>query len=328
MKLLAHSFSLVSLALAASRKTAPQGALVVGQGQKFTTISAAVAALSNTTTSEQIIFINPGTYAEQVYIPKLSGPLTVQGYTTDDSKYAKNQVTIVASESQKTKPNNDLTGTLRVWTSDFKLYNVNVKNAFGQGSQAIAVSAQAGRQGYYACSLLGYQDTLLSNLGTQLYAKSYIEGATDFIFGQRAQAWFENCDFGVVSAATGWITASGRFSNDSGWYVINRSRVAAAPGNTVGDGVYYLGRPWRNFARVVFQNTELSKVINPAGWAIWNVGDDRTNETYFGEFKNTGAGAQGQRANFTKEIQSPIAIETVLGADYASAKYVDRKYLK
>ena len=187
---------------------------------------------------------------------------------------------------------------------------------------------QPQRQGYYACALYGYQDTLLSNLGTQLYAKSYIEGATDFIFGQRAQAWFENCDFGVVSAATGWITASGRFSNDSGWYVINRSRVAAAPGNTVGDGVYYLGRPWRNFARVVFQNTELSKVINPAGWVIWNVGDDRTNETYFGEFKNTGAGAQGQRANFTKEIQSPIAIETVLGADYASAKYVDRKYLK
>lgn len=70
--------------------------------------------------------------------------MTIQGYTTDDSKYAKNQVTIVASESQKTKPNNDLTGTLRVWTSDFKLYNVNVRNAFGEGSQAIAVSAQAG----------------------------------------------------------------------------------------------------------------------------------------------------------------------------------------
>lgn len=143
MKLLALGFSLISLALAASRKSAPKGALVVGQGQKFTTISAAVAALSNST-SEQIIFINPGTYAEQVYIPKLNGPLTIQGYTTDDSKYAKNQVTIVASESQKTKPNNDLTGTLRVWTSDFKMYNINVRNAFGQGSQAIAISAQAG----------------------------------------------------------------------------------------------------------------------------------------------------------------------------------------
>lgn len=144
MKLLALSLSIVSLALAASRKTAPPGALTVGKGQKFETISNAIAALSNTTTSEQVVFIHPGTYAEQVLIPKLSGPLTVLGYTTDDSKYAKNQVTIVASESQKTQPNNDLTATLRVWTSDFKIYNVNIKNAFGEGSQAVAVSAQAG----------------------------------------------------------------------------------------------------------------------------------------------------------------------------------------
>ena len=143
MKVLTLFVGLISLALAASRTKAPPGALTVGKRQKFTTISQAVAALSNTTTSEQVIFIQPGTYAEQVYIPKLSGPLTVFGYTKDDSKYAANQVTIVASESQKSQPNNDLTATLRVWTSDFKLYNVNVKNAFGEGSQAVAVSAQA-----------------------------------------------------------------------------------------------------------------------------------------------------------------------------------------
>lgn len=144
MKVLAICLNLFSLALAASRKTAPPGALTVGAGQKFTTISSAVAALSNTTTSEQVIFIHPGIYAEQVYIPKLSGPLTVFGYTRDDTKYSRNEVTIVASQSQKTQPNNDLTATLRVWTIDFKLYNVNVKNAFGPGSQAVAVSAQAG----------------------------------------------------------------------------------------------------------------------------------------------------------------------------------------
>jgi pectinesterase len=144
MKLLAFGLSIVSVALAASRKSAPKGAFTVGKGQMFETISNAVAALSNTTTAEQVIFIQPGIYAEQVFIPELRGPLTVQGYTTDDSKYAKNEVTIVASGSQKTQPSNDLTATLRVWTSDFKLYNVNVRNAFGEGSQAVAVSANAG----------------------------------------------------------------------------------------------------------------------------------------------------------------------------------------
>jgi pectinesterase len=160
MKLLASGLSIVSVALAASRKSAPKGALTVGKGQKFETVSNAVTALSNTTTAEQVIFIQPGTYAEQVFIPKLSGPLTVQGYTTDDSKYAKNQVTIVASESQKTQLGNDLTATLRVWTSDFKLYNVNVKNAFGEGSQAVAVSANAGVRLLRVLSLLAqFTDT-------------------------------------------------------------------------------------------------------------------------------------------------------------------------
>lgn len=125
----------------------------------------------------------------------------------------------------------------------------------------------------------------------------------------------------------GYITASGRASEDSGWYVINKSRVAAAPGNNVRNGAYYLGRPWRNYARVVFQKTDLSKVINSAGWSIWNTGDERTDHAYFAENGNTGAGATGTRASFSKKIASPVAIKTVLGDGYASAKYVDAKFL-
>jgi pectinesterase len=117
--------------------------------------------------------------------------------------------------------------------------------------------------------LTGYQDTLLAQVGAQLYAKSYIEGATDFIFGQQAQAWFEQCDIGVLAASKGYITASGRSSADSGYYVINKSKVAAAPGNTVAVGAYYLGRPWGNYARVIFQNTAMTSVVNAAGWVIW-----------------------------------------------------------
>lgn len=94
------------------------------------------------------------------------------------------------------------------------------------------------------------------------------------------------------------------------------------------NGAYFLGRPWRNFARVVFQRTELSKVINSDGWAIWNVGDDRTNQTFFAEFDNKGPGSKGGRASFVKEIEGPIAIETVLGSGYAKAKYVDSRFLK
>lgn len=205
--------------------------------------------------------------------------------------------------------------------------NVNVKNSYGQGSQALALSANSGQQGYYACGFYGYQDTILAQNGAQLYARSYIEGATDFIFGQHAQAWFEQVHIGVLAASQGYITASGRASNDAGYYVINKSTVAAAPGNTVAAGAYYLGRPWGAFARVVFQSTSMTNVINAAGWHIWNTGDARTSNVVFEEYGNTGAGASGQRASFSKKISSPVAISTVLGSGYASAHYVDASYM-
>lgn len=96
--------SLAAVVLAGSRTTAPSGSLVVskdGTG-KYKTIQAAVDALSSSSTSAQSIFIGAGTYSEQVYVPKLSGPLSIFGYTTDDTSYGKNVVTIKAAESQKT----------------------------------------------------------------------------------------------------------------------------------------------------------------------------------------------------------------------------------
>jgi len=96
----------------------------------------------------------------------------------------------------------------------------------------------------------------------------------------------------------------------------------------VADGAYYLGRPWRNFARVVFQRTELGRVVNGAGWAIWNVGDERTDRVVYGEFKNRGPGAKGERAEFSSELVEMVAVETVLGEGYGADGYVDGKYLK
>ena len=183
-------------------------------------------------------------------------------------------------------------------------------------------------QGYYGCGFYGYQDTVLAETGAQLYAKCYIEGATDFIFGQTADAWFESCSIGVLATSYGTITASGRSSNDGGYYVINNSDIAAASGQAVGDGAFYLGRPWGDYARVIVQNTEMSSVINAAGWHIWNTGDERTQFVTFEEYNNNGAGASGTRASFSEKISAAVSISTVLGSSYTSARYVDTSYLE
>lgn len=103
--------------------------------------------------------------------------------------------------------------------------------------------------------------------------------------------------------------------------------MAAASGNSVSNGAYYLGRPWGEYARVVFQKTSLSAVINGAGWRIWNTGDERTGHVTFGEYQNTGTGASGTRASFATKLSSPVAITTILGSNYASLGFYDAEYM-
>jgi pectinesterase len=142
-----------------------------------------------------------------VTVSARTAQLSIYGYTQDTSSYTSNVVTITYGLSQAHGLSNDETGTLRVKAKNFRLYNLNVNNSYGRGSQAIAVSAQAD-SGYYGCAFTGFQDTLLANEGYQVYVNCMIQGATDFIFGQRAAAWFENCDIRVLTSSTGYITGT------------------------------------------------------------------------------------------------------------------------
>jgi pectinesterase len=205
MKYLLAFLTTIAAALADGRTSAPSGCITVGSGGKFDTIQSAVDSLSTSSSDAQCIFIQPGTYSEQVLVSSRKAQLTVYGYTKDTSSYSANQVTITGSLSQANGLSNDETATLRVKATNFKMYNINVANTYGKGSQAVALSAYAD-SGYYACAFTGYQDTLLAQTGNQLYSGCMISGVTDFIFGQNAPAWFENCDIRVLSAKMGYIT--------------------------------------------------------------------------------------------------------------------------
>ncbi|KAF7557772.1 hypothetical protein G7Z17_g384 [Cylindrodendrum hubeiense] len=313
-----------------ARTQPASGAVVVdGSGAykgSFSTIGEAVATLKNDTLDEQSIFVLPGTYKEQVYISPLAGPLKVQGYTCDTRSYTDNQV-ILTNNISRQSPNitrNDETATLRLWSSEVKLYNLNVANTFGAAAtsgQALALSAQNTDLGFYGCSFEGWQDTIYANEGRQIYANTYINGAVDFIFGLRAAAWFENCD--IETLGEGYITANGRDAeNNTSIYVFNKCDVSG----TSGEASTYLGRPWRPYSRVVFQKSTLGDVVHPEGWSRWDATQSVDNIAYH-EYKNKGVGAEGTRANFSSQLTTPIKITKVLGADFTKEWWVDASYL-
>lgn len=112
-----------TLVLAASRTSPPSGCLHVAKsGGTYTTVQAAINALSTTSTADQCVFINQGTYTEQVYIPSRSAKLTVYGYTTDTTSYSGNKAIITFSSPASTAGSNDKSGTLRVHANNVKVY--------------------------------------------------------------------------------------------------------------------------------------------------------------------------------------------------------------
>ncbi|KAI0017402.1 pectinesterase [Xylariomycetidae sp. FL0641] len=308
-----------SLALGASRTSPPSGCVHVAKsgGGDYSSVQAAVDS------NPSCVFLDQGTYTEQVYVTK---PLTIYGYTEDDTSYAGNRATITYNNHADAAGSNDATGTLRVHADGVKVYNVNIVNSYGKGDQAIALSAQAS-SGYYGCRLQGFQDTLLANEGRQYYGGCEVAGATDFVFGQRAAAWFAGCAL-RVRAGGYYVTANGRdaATDNASFYVFDGGDVAAADGESVPAGSYYLGRPWRPYSRVVFQRTTLSNVINAAGWSLWNDDPDVAN-VYYGEYDNSGAGASTSgRVSWSKQLSSAVSIDTVLGSGYASEAWYDASY--
>jgi len=307
---------LAGLRSARSAYSPPSGAITIGpsgSGAQYTDIKTALA-----NTSSNTYFIYAGSWTTQVAISRAN--VTIYGQTHVATTYLNNTVTITNNVPASVAGSNDLSGTVRVLATGVKLYNLNILNTYGKPvdqSQAIALSVEAGTFGCYGCQLRGFQDTLLADKGTQFYGSSLIEGAVDFIFGRQASIWITKSTINAIS--TGYLTASGRQTNDAFYYVIDRSTIQGVSGITTN-----LGRPWGAFARVIYQNSVLGPTVPPAGWVIWSATDPRTSNVTFAEFNNTGPGSPtGARASFSTQLSTPISIQTVLG----STSWIDPAYL-
>ncbi|KAF7360137.1 Pectinesterase [Mycena venus] len=88
--------------------------------------------------------------------------------------------------------------------------------------------------------------------GTLRIHKNDFKGAVDFIFGREGLAYFGGNTIAVNGP--GCITASGRESADSGSYVFNENTIILATDAASGtSGNIFLGRPWGDFAKVIFK---------------------------------------------------------------------------
>ncbi|ELU38529.1 Pectinesterase domain-containing protein [Rhizoctonia solani AG-1 IA] len=154
----------------------PPGSITVGPGGKYSTLSAALKD-----TSSNVYFVYATSIKERVVITRSN--ITIYGQTSDELTYSQNKVTIYNNIPASTAGSNEASATVSIHASakDVKIYNLNIANTYGRGSQAIALAINNTHFGGYGLNLTGYQDTLLTNNGLHFLSKGYINGATDFV---------------------------------------------------------------------------------------------------------------------------------------------------
>src|SRR5690606_246244 len=173
-----------------------------------------------------------------------------------------------------------LTYTVLVEGNDFIAKNLTIQNTAGDVGQAIALSINADRCYIENCNILGNQDTLYtSGEGfRQYFSNCYIEGTTDFIFGQ-ATVLFEKCR--IHSKRNSYITAASTPKDIPYGFVFMNCNLTADENVTE----VYLGRPWRIHAKTVFLECEMDENIKPEGWHSWSK-PEAEKTTYYAEYNS------------------------------------------
>lgn len=266
----------------------------VGKGQRFASVQSALDAAPDGAT----IAIYPGTYREVVHITKPNMRLIGMGASRED-------VVIEEAHAARDSGGTGKSATLFAQSDGITIEHLTIANRFHwehpeatEGAQALALSATGDSQRFADLHLIGFQDTLLAAghgckedgpcaPARQLYQDSRIDGAVDFIFGD-ALAWFENVELHAIARAFTMLTAQGRHSlGQPSGYLFHNCRI------TADDDVkeISLGRPWRDYATVIYKGCQMDGRVVATGFTEWNQLNRLTTARY-GIVDATGAGAQ------------------------------------
>jgi pectinesterase len=287
-------------------------AIVAADGTgDYQSVQAAIDAApqSSTAADPWVIFVRAGTYREVLYIQREKRFVVLVG--EDPARTVITYDLHASTLGPDGRPIGTFrTPTVTVDADEFTAENLTFQNGAGPAGQAVAVRVDGDRVTFRNCRFLGWQDTLLLNRGRQYIERSFIAGHVDFIFGG-ATAFFDRCHLhcwrnGYVTAAStprgaryGFVFADGTITGESP------------------DVRTYLGRPWRDFANVLFLRTEMSGVVRPAGWHNWDR-PERERTAAFREYGNAGPGAnRRERVAWSAVLMSTeadsVSMTSVLG---------------
>lgn len=250
----------------------------------YKTVQEALNSVTSLKTKETRILIKKGVYKEKLEVIKDKNNISLIGES-------KENVILTYDDyaSKKNSSGQDIgtsgSASFIVTADNFKAKNITFENSSGPVGQAVAVRVDGDKIIFDNCKFLGFQDTLYprSTTSRQYYKNCYIEGTVDFIFGA-STAVFDQCEIFAKKGGSYLTAASTDEKNPYGLVFLN-CKLTTNSGNSS----YYLGRPWRNYAKTVFVQCEMAAHIKAEGWHNWGKSEAETT-TFYGEYQSTEAG--------------------------------------
>lgn len=282
-----------------------------GSGQ-YTTVQAALDAVPLNNKTPITIFVKNGTYKEKLHLDSSKSYVTLTGEDRFNTILTYDDHTGKVTSGGKVIDTRT-SASFVVKANDFTAENITIQNDAGfTAGQAVGLEVQGNRAIIRNCRITGNQDILFmsSAKSRQYYENCYIEGTTDFIFGD-ATAWFEKCH--IHSRKDSHVTAASTPQEHTYGYVFYDCVLT---GDTTLHRVS-LGRPWRPYGSVTYIRCYLDKHIMPEGWANWNNTESYKTARY-AEYKNYGPGSDtSQRVSWARQLTDEevkkYTLQNVLG---------------
>jgi len=281
----------------------------------YKTIQEAVNSVRDLGHQTVTIQVKKGVYHEKLVIPSWKTNLHIVGESAENTIITGNDYSGKAIPAGKDafgleKYSTYTSYTVLIEATDITLENLTIENTSGRVGQAVALHTEGDRIQVKNCRILGNQDTLYtaSDNSRQYFQNCYIEGTTDFIFGE-ATVVFQSCT--IKSLVDSYITAAATRPTQNFGYVFFDCKLIADPSAKK----VYLGRPWRPYAKTVFIRTEMGSHILAEGWHPWP-GDkmfpNKEKTVFYAEYGSKGEGVSNKRAQWAKTLSKKEAAKYTL----------------